>query len=253
VALILVLAALLITTLVTGIGLLSSERSRKHADRRAAKREQELSSALQAETAAVNGLSRRLGSLEAKIAAQPDLPTVAKAVSRSVYTLETADGLGTAFVLSSGGGAAHLVTDFHVVSAGWRSGHRDVTLRQEGRQLTGTIENVNEANDLAEVRVASELPALARATAEPTVGDTVLVVGAPLGLTNTVATGIVSAFRDGAIQFSAPISPGDSGGPVVDRSGKVIGVARSKLVGAGAEGLSFATPVTLICTTVVTC
>ena len=87
----------------------------------------------------------------------------------------------------------------------------------------------------------------------PSVGDPVLAVGSPLGLGNSVSSGIVSAFHDGIIQFSAPISPGNSGGPVVDRTGRVVGVARSKLVGDGAEGLSFAIPIALVCSTVATC
>jgi S1-C subfamily serine protease len=79
----------------------------------------------------------------------------------------------------------------------------------------------------------------------------VIVVGSPLGLGGTVATGIVSAFRteEGLeyLQFSAPVSPGNSGGPVVDRSGAVVGVAVGKVVEDGAEGLSFAIPYERAC------
>jgi S1-C subfamily serine protease len=49
------------------------------------------------------------------------------------------------------------------------------------------------------------------------------------------------------------VSPGNSGGPLVDRSGEVIGVTTSKLVGRGSEGLSFAIPIGRVCSTVVTC
>jgi putative serine protease PepD len=85
------------------------------------------------------------------------------------------------------------------------------------------------------------------------VGDSVLVLGAPLGLGGSVSNGIVSAFRDGYIQFSAPIAPGNSGGPLVNLHGQVIGVARSKLVAQGAEGLSFAIPIAIVCTSVSAC
>jgi S1-C subfamily serine protease len=78
-----------------------------------------------------------------------------------------------------------------------------------------------------------------------------MVVGAPLGLDATVTNGIVSALRtqDGHqyLQFSAPISPGNSGGPVVDSHGRVVGIAVSKYVGDNAEGLSFAVPVAKLC------
>jgi putative serine protease PepD len=74
-----------------------------------------------------------------------------------------------------------------------------------------------------------------------------------MGLENSVSSGVVSALRDGMVQFSAPISPGNSGGPVVDLSGRVIGIARSKLVGNGAEGLSFAVPISVVCGVLGTC
>lgn len=87
-------------------------------------------------------------------------------------------------------------------------------------------------------------------------GDPVVVIGSPRGLSGTLSEGIVSALRDhglgeiqggGAssrgplIQITAPISPGSSGSPVLDRKGKVIGVAVS--VFRGAQNLNFAVPV----------
>lgn len=72
-----------------------------------------------------------------------------------------------------------------------------------------------------------------------------------------MSTGIVSGFRsDGGrqlIQFTAPISPGNSGGPVVNRRGRVIGVTEAKIVDTGVEGISFAIPVSTLCATVVSC
>ena len=69
--------------------------------------------------------------------------------------------------------------------------------------------------------------------------------------------GVVSGFRslDGSdyVQFSAPISPGNSGGPVIDAHGQVVAVASAKLVGTGVEALSLAIPVQVVCLTLVTC
>ena len=161
--------------------------------------------------------------------------------------------MGSGFVIGSTGQSAQVVTDYHVVKADWEAGRRQVKVRQEGSpDRTGTVEKVSDASDLAMVQVDGNLPALGKGE-RPSVGDPVLVVGSPLGLGNSVSSGIVSAFREGFIQFSAPISPGNSGGPVLDREGRVVGVARSKLVGAGAEGLSFAIPIALVCSTVATC
>lgn len=206
-----------------------------------------------AATATANALARRVADLQARLDAQPNVAAVAKRVEASVFTIGTTDGLGSGFVLQSTGSSSLLITNYHVVEDDWKAGRHQVKVRQEGApDRDGTVEKINEADDLAVVRVAASLPVLSRGGA-PAIGDAVLAVGAPLGLGNSVSTGIVSAFRDGLIQFSAPISPGNSGGPVVDSGGHVIGVARSKFVGEGAEGLSFAIPIALVCSTAVTC
>jgi len=208
---------------------------------------------LAAGVAATNGLAERLGALEAKVGDQPDLPKVASAVQPSVFTIRTPAGLGSGFVLRSTGGRSTLVTNFHVVADAWRTPTRQVSVDNDGHQLTGTIQRVVEDQDLALVEVGADLPALERATTAPKVGDPVLAIGSPLGLSGSASSGIVSAVRSGTLQFSAPVSPGNSGGPVVDRRGHVLGVTTSKLVGNGAEGLSFAIPVDTVCTTLAVC
>ncbi len=203
--------------------------------------------------AATNGLAERLGALEAKVGDQPDLPKVAGAVEPSVFTVRTAAGVGSGFVLRSSGGHSTLVTNFHVVQDAWLSPNREVAVANEGRRLAGTVQRVVEDKDLALIEVTSELPALTRSTTPPKVGDPVLAVGSPLGLSGSASSGIVSAVRDGTLQFSAPVSPGNSGGPVVDRKGNVLGVTTAKLVSNGAEGLSFAIPVDVVCTSLQVC
>lgn len=206
---------------------------------------------LRADTAA---LRDRMSLVESRQAGEADTSTISKTVLRSVFTVDTDKGLGTAFVISSSAGKSNLLTDFHVVADVWNAGQHQVTLRQEGRpQLTGTITKVDTSADLALIQAESALPALTRASASPVVGDPVVVVGSPLGLDGTVSTGIVSALRDAFLQFSAPVSPGSSGGPVVDRAGHVLGIARAKEVGTGAEGLSFATPIAVACATLSAC
>jgi len=208
---------------------------------------------LAAGVAATNGLAERLGALETKVGDQPDLPKVASAVQPSVFTVRTAGGLGSGFVLRSAGGRSTLVTNFHVVEDAWRSPAREVGVANEGRSLTGTVSRVLEERDLALVEVPAELPALVRAATAPKVGDSVLAIGSPLGLAGSASSGIVSAVRNGTLQFSAPVSPGNSGGPVVDRRGHVLGVTTSKLVANGAEGLSFAIPVDTVCLLLAVC
>ncbi len=77
------------------------------------------------------------------------------------------------------------------------------------------------------------------------------MVGAPLGLTDSVTTGVVSAVRkiedaeSPMIQFSAPINPGNSGGPVINSAKQVVGIATAKAVDA--EGIGLAVPITVAC------
>jgi hypothetical protein len=89
------------------------------------------------------------------------------------------------------------------------------------------------------------LPALQAAAAIPEVGARIVVIGSPLGLARTVSEGIVSATRllDGRqlVQISAPISPGSSGGPVLNDRGEVVAITALQL--KGGQNLNFAVPV----------
>jgi putative serine protease PepD len=246
-ALAVVVAAALMTALI-GIDVGQGRRNRRVTAALA-----KVDQRLEAQTAAANGLSRRLGAMETRLNAQPDPAAVAKTAGASVFTVEAGDSLGSSFVLQSSGNSSSLVTNFHVVADEWNAGRRKVRLRQEGKDLEATIDRISKASDVAVLVTNASLPVLTKASAQPAVGDSVLVLGAPLGLGGSVSNGIVSAFRDGYIQFSAPIAPGNSGGPLVNLQGQVIGVARSKLVVTGAEGLSFAIPIAIVCTSVSVC
>lgn len=243
-------AVVLVVGLVAALVIQRADQRR--ADRRVQATLDGLDEQLEAATAASNGLSRRLGELETKVNSQPDPAAVAKAAGASVFTVEAGDAFGSSFVIGSANGSSSLVTNYHVVEEAW-GGNRKVRVRQEGKDFEAVIDRVSKANDLAVLTVASDLPVLSKAVDQPSIGDAVLVLGAPLGLGGSVSNGIVSAFRDGYIQFSAPIAPGNSGGPLVNLRGQVIGVTRSKLVAEGAEGLSFAIPISLVCTSVSAC
>lgn len=212
---------------------------------------------LEAQSVTAGRGASRLAEIEAVLHNQPKPAEVARRVQASVFLVEAGDATGSAWVVSSEGGTAKLVTNYHVVSERWLDDERGVVLRKDDRTWPATIEKVSEGADLALVSVTENFTALARATTEPAVGDSVLAVGSPLGLEGTVSTGVVSALRveegDRFIQFSAPVSPGSSGGPLVDQKGDVIGVTVFKAVLEGAEGLGFAVPVARVCESLISC
>lgn len=204
-----------------------------------------------ASLSATRDLSVRIGTLEARAHNTADPAVIAKSAQPSVFTIEAGDALGSAWVASSSGSHSLLVTNFHVIADEHVNGRSAVRLRRGDRTYDATITSTSAVDDLALISVPERLPKLPIKAAEPQPGDSVVVIGSPLGLGGTVSTGIVSALRteDGVryLQFTAPISPGNSGGPVLDRTGKVVGVSVAKIFAEGAEGLSFAIPARRIC------
>jgi serine protease Do len=156
--------------------------------------------------------------------------------------------LGSGFVIHPTG---FVVTNAHVVE---RSSTVQVRLAS-GRRLTGTVVGRDRRVDLALVKVepAEPLPVLPLGDSERlSVGELVLALGHPFGLEQTVSLGIVS--RKGAplqaaapgfdfIQTDAAVNPGNSGGPLVDMGGQVVGV---NSMAARNGSIGFAIPVNLI-------
>jgi putative serine protease PepD len=188
---------------------------------------------------------------------QQQFERVVSRVLPSVVEISTTEGTGSGVVYDSQG---HIVTNAHVVGSA-------TTMRvipaSGGKALPATVVGVFAPDDLAVIKVqrgASALhPASFGRSAAVRVGEFVLAMGNPLGLTGTVTDGIVSAtgrtVSEGqgssavlisAIQTSAAINPGNSGGALVDLSGQVIGIptlaATDPQLGGAATGIGFAIP-----------
>ena len=202
-------------------------------------------------------LDARVASLERSQGRQPDWPSIAAAVEPAVVTIEAGDLTGSGWVAHTGAAGSDIVTNYHVIADSLSAGDAAVEVRRQDRTIDGTVVRVDVTDDLAVVHVSVRLPALAPAKSRPVLGATVMAVGSPLGLDGTVTLGVVSGFRslDGSdyVQFSAPISPGNSGGPVIDSRGYVVAVASAKLVGTGVEALSLGIPVQIVCLSLVAC
>ena len=175
-------------------------------------------------------------------------------VSVQVRSGSGGGGSGSGFVFDSVG---HIVTNNHVVDAAGRGGTVSV-VGPDGRRLTAEVVGTDPGSDIAVLRVTPSAALRALDLAAPgatRVGEPVLAVGSPLGLSGTVTAGIVSALdrqvrlggatRQNAVQTDASINPGNSGGPLVNVRGEVVGVntAIATLEGGGNIGIGFAVPI----------
>ena len=215
------------------------------------------------------------------------ISAAAKQIEPSVVTITVTssqgESLGTGEVLDKQG---HILTNDHVVSAAASSQQAQGGENQQGQDQSGqeqagqvgisvtfddgttekaTVVGTSETNDLAVIKVAASdklVPATFAKSESLQVGQAVVAVGAPLGLSDTVTSGIVSntarPVRSGAtndavylaVQTDAAINPGNSGGPLVNLNGDVVGI-NSSIAGTGSSesggqsgniGIGFAIP-----------
>jgi S1-C subfamily serine protease len=190
-------------------------------------------------------LAGRLETSEGKLREKDQgIAPLAARVLESVFTVHTDEGLGAGFAGWVQGGQLYVVTAAHVVD----SVGQKVTLERNNGSWAGEVVTRHRGRDLAVLRVegrpvgARPLWQQARAN-KPRVGDTLVLVGSPFGLGGTVTSGVVSRVRPKVIQTDAAANPGNSGGPAVDRKGRVVGV----LVSGGGENINFAVPISRLC------
>ncbi|WP_218079967.1 HhoA/HhoB/HtrA family serine endopeptidase [Anthocerotibacter panamensis] len=157
-------------------------------------------------------------------------------------------GTGSGFIIKKEG---LILTNAHVVDGADKV---SVTLK-DGRTFKGKVLGVDPLTDVAVVQIpAQNLPTVALGDSERLKpGEWAIAIGNPLGLDNTVTTGIISATgrsssqvgspgeRVNFIQTDAAINPGNSGGPLLNQNGEVIGMNTAII--QGAQGLGFAIPV----------
>ncbi len=178
-----------------------------------------------------------------------------KAVTGFFGTRQVRQGAGSGFLWDRKG---HVVTNFHVIE-----GARRIQIRLEtGEAIDATYVGGAPEYDLAVIRVRRTLsniqPIPVGTSGNLQVGQTVLAIGNPFGLSRTLTTGIISALNRrlptatgrevvGVIQTDAAINPGNSGGPLIDSSGLLIGVNTAIISGSGSSaGIGFAVPVDVV-------
>lgn len=213
--------------------------------------------------------------------AAPDWQSVAQTVRPATVSIlvesDTSGATGSGVVYDTSG---HIITNHHVVADALDGGTITVTT-SDGRLYDASIVGVDKTTDLAVLSLSDDSAALPAArmsmSSELEVGQPVMAVGSPLGLSDTVTTGVISALDrpvtiaasgkvdpldpqaaaqelvvTNAIQIDASINPGNSGGPLFDATGGVIGINSSIVSNsssaetAGSIGLGFAIPVDLV-------
>jgi S1-C subfamily serine protease len=187
------------------------------------------------------------------------LPSVVNITSTAVrfdwfYGPVPQTGQGSGFVLNKEG---LILTNNHVIEGSQRGGSVEVTLSDK-HQYKATVVTVDRGHDLALLKI--DAPNLVPVTLAETstglmVGQRVYAIGNPFGLSGTMTRGIISAIRsvrgpdnnliEDAIQTDASVNPGNSGGPLLNSRGEVIGIT-TMIASNGADqssGIGFAIPI----------
>ena len=161
---------------------------------------------------------------------------------------------GTGFIITSDG---YIMTNYHVIEPAYENNYKITVLFKDGTSYEASIAGFEEDGDIAVLKIdANDLSPVSIGNSDNiAVGDSVFAIGHPLGeLDFSMTSGRVSALdrsitadRNSApinmFQFDAAINSGNSGGPVFNESGEVIGIATAKVGSSGVEGLGFAIPI----------
>lgn len=168
---------------------------------------------------------------------------------------------GSGFIASKDG---YIITNYHVIEEAYKGGYNISVVLYNGETYKAKIIGAEEQNDLAVLKIdAKNLSAATLGNSEDMqVGETVYAIGNPLGeLSFTMTSGMVSALdreittsskneggtattiTNNMFQIDAAVNEGNSGGPVYNEHGEVIGIVTAKYSSAGVEGLGFAIPI----------
>lgn len=175
--------------------------------------------------------------------------------SANIFGLTSSSAVaGTGFIITSDG---YIMTNYHVIEPAYENNYKITVLFKDGTSYEASVAGFEEDGDIAVLKIdANDLsPVTVGNSDNIAVGDSVFAIGHPLGeLDFSMTSGRVSALdrsitadRNSApinmFQFDAAINSGNSGGPVFNESGEVIGIATAKVGSSGVEGLGFAIPI----------
>ena len=187
----------------------------------------------------------KLGELEKQIsdvqAVGGDFSGVIKDAMKGVVSVEASGSLGSGAIIDDRG---YIVTNYHVIE----NGRSYKVLTYDGEVHNAVLIGYSSPYDVALLKINPGYDALDYGDSDDAVvGEKVIAIGNPLGLSFSVSEGIISGVNRGRpnlpgtyIQTDVSINPGNSGGPLIDAGGEVIGINNFKISGEMIEGLGFA-------------
>lgn len=170
---------------------------------------------------------------------QGDFTDIASSAVKSIVTVRTDSSMGTGFLVDSSG---YIATNYHILA----NARQLFVMTFDQKIIPASLVGFDIAKDIAVLKLEGKFESLELADSDKVqVGNKVIAIGNPLGLSFTVTEGIVSALdRTGPnglpdyIQTDVSLNPGNSGGPLINLEGEVIGINNFKL--GDAENLGFA-------------
>jgi S1-C subfamily serine protease len=210
----------------------------------------------------------KVGPAVVTVVSETAAPRTPRGFGTPMQPMQPAQALGSGVIVDERG---YVVTNNHVVA----EGQKYQVILADGKKVSARLVGRDDYSDLAVLQIEGPLPAVASLgdSGRLRAGEPVIAIGSPLGdFRNTVTSGVVSAtgrkLDDSApgltdlIQTDAPINSGNSGGPLVNAAGQVVGINTAVVRGAGAgglfgaggsasaEGLGFAVPASTVRTVV---
>jgi len=192
----------------------------------------------------IKNLNQDLGNIDEefsllKASASSDFSGIIEDAIQSVVTVKTDIGQGTGFIIHEEG---YIVTNAHVLSGGTKL----YVLDYEQNQIETAFVGYNSKFDIALLKITGDFKELALGNSNNIqIGEKVIAIGNPLGLQFSVTEGIISGVHriginniEAYIQTDAALNPGNSGGPLIDQEGEIIGINNFKI--SGGESLGFA-------------
>lgn len=176
---------------------------------------------------------------------QEDIPELLLKTSVSITNLrgERELNIGSGAFISP----TIVVTNYHVIEGGNRI---EIIRNSDNKIFNGIVKKIDKSHDVCLIELLNDTVEKYLTVNDnyPKIGSDIIVAGSPIGLKGTITKGNISNIRKEEpydyelIQISAPISPGNSGGPVVNIKGEIIGISVASLIGQGVQNINFAVP-----------